>query len=184
MHWWQKAVLYQVYPRSFQDSDGDGVGDLQGIVKRLPYLAELGVDAVWLSPIYPSPMADFGYDICRLHRHRSVVRLADRFRRAASGGACAWIERPARSRPQSHLGAASVVHREPHRPATMRNATGTSGATARPAAGRPTTGCRNSAVPHGRSTRPPANIITTRSSRQQPDLNWRNARASARRCTT
>ncbi len=63
MHWWQKAVLYQVYPRSFQDSNGDGVGDLPGIIERLPYLAELGVDALWLSPIFVSPMADFGYDI-------------------------------------------------------------------------------------------------------------------------
>ena len=63
MHWWQTAVIYQVYPRSFQDTDGDGVGDLPGILARLPYLAELGVDAVWLSPIFLSPMADFGYDI-------------------------------------------------------------------------------------------------------------------------
>src|SRR5918994_1015648 len=62
--WWQTAIIYQIYPRSFQDSNGDGVGDLRGIIRRLPYLAELGVDAVWLSPIFPSPMADFGYDIC------------------------------------------------------------------------------------------------------------------------
>jgi alpha-glucosidase len=61
--WWRDATVYQVYPRSFQDSDGDGVGDLEGIRRRLPYLAWLGVDAVWLSPIYTSPMADFGYDI-------------------------------------------------------------------------------------------------------------------------
>lgn len=63
MHWWQSAVLYQVYPRSFQDSNGDGVGDLRGIAERLPYLVELGVDALWLSPVFVSPMADFGYDI-------------------------------------------------------------------------------------------------------------------------
>jgi alpha-glucosidase len=61
--WWQTAVIYQIYPRSFQDSGRDGVGDLPGIIRRLPYLAELGVDAVWLSPIFRSPMADFGYDI-------------------------------------------------------------------------------------------------------------------------
>lgn len=61
--WWRSGVLYQVYPRSFQDSDGDGVGDLSGIIQRLPYLRELGVDALWLSPIFPSPMVDFGYDI-------------------------------------------------------------------------------------------------------------------------
>jgi alpha-glucosidase len=63
MAWWQTAVIYQIYPRSFQDTNGDGIGDLAGIRQRLPYLAELGVDAIWLSPIYPSPMADFGYDI-------------------------------------------------------------------------------------------------------------------------
>lgn len=63
MPWWQEAVFYQVYPRSFADSDGDGVGDLPGIESRLSYLADLGVDAVWLSPFYRSPMADFGYDI-------------------------------------------------------------------------------------------------------------------------
>jgi alpha-glucosidase len=61
--WWRDAVVYQIYPRSFQDSDGDGVGDLGGIAQRLDHLVDLGVDAFWLSPIYPSPLADFGYDI-------------------------------------------------------------------------------------------------------------------------
>ena len=61
--WWQRGVIYQIYPRSFQDSSGDGVGDLGGILARLDYCAALGIDALWLSPIYPSPMADFGYDV-------------------------------------------------------------------------------------------------------------------------
>src|SRR5215218_905938 len=61
--WWERAVVYQVYPRSFQDSNGDGIGDLPGLTHRLPYLAELGVSAVWLSPMFRSPMRDFGYDI-------------------------------------------------------------------------------------------------------------------------
>lgn len=61
--WWQTGVIYQIYPRSFLDSNGDGVGDLSGITGKLDYLSWLGVDAIWLSPIYPSPMADFGYDI-------------------------------------------------------------------------------------------------------------------------
>ena len=61
--WWHTGVVYQIYPRSFQDSNGDGVGDLAGITQRLDYLRWLGVDAIWLSPVYPSPMADFGYDV-------------------------------------------------------------------------------------------------------------------------
>ena len=61
--WWQKAVVYQVYPRSFQDSSGDGIGDLRGIISRLDYLKTLGIDAIWLSPVYCSPQDDNGYDI-------------------------------------------------------------------------------------------------------------------------
>jgi alpha-glucosidase len=61
--WWQDCIVYQIYPRSFQDSNNDGIGDLQGIIQRLDYIKSLGVDAIWLNPIFTSPMADFGYDI-------------------------------------------------------------------------------------------------------------------------
>jgi alpha-glucosidase len=61
--WWKHGVIYQIYPRSYKDTDGDGVGDLKGINERLDYLGWLGIDAIWISPIYPSPMADFGYDV-------------------------------------------------------------------------------------------------------------------------
>ena len=61
--WWKNAVVYQIYPKSFQDSDGDGIGDIPGIISRLDYLKKLGIDAIWLSPVYRSPQDDNGYDI-------------------------------------------------------------------------------------------------------------------------
>ena len=61
--WWKKSVVYQIYPRSFMDSNGDGFGDLQGIIRKLDYLENLGIDVIWLSPVYDSPQQDNGYDI-------------------------------------------------------------------------------------------------------------------------
>ena len=63
MEWWRGAVLYQVYPRSFMDGNGDGVGDIPGLISRLDHIAALGVDGIWLSPVFTSPMKDFGYDV-------------------------------------------------------------------------------------------------------------------------
>ena len=68
--WWKEGIIYQIYPRSFQDSNGDGIGDLKGVINRLDYFSWLGIETIWLSPLYPSPMADFGYDIadyCDIH---------------------------------------------------------------------------------------------------------------------
>ncbi|XP_045516203.1 maltase 2-like [Pieris brassicae] len=67
LEWWQHCVLYQIYPRSFKDSDGDGIGDLKGIISELPLFVEAGVDAIWMSPIFESPMVDFGYDISNFY---------------------------------------------------------------------------------------------------------------------
>ena len=61
--WYDHAVIYEIYPRSFQDSNGDGIGDINGITSRLDYLKDLGIDAIWITPIYPSPAVDYGYDI-------------------------------------------------------------------------------------------------------------------------
>lgn len=63
LRWWQKAVFYQIYPRSFADANGDGIGDLEGIRRHLDYLQDLGVEAIWLCPHYPSPLVDWGYDV-------------------------------------------------------------------------------------------------------------------------
>ncbi|MFC4902864.1 glycoside hydrolase family 13 protein [Kocuria oceani] len=83
--WWRTAVVYQVYPRSFADSDGDGLGDLGGLLSRLPYLAELGVDAIWLSPFYPSPLADGGYDISDYRDVDPRLGTLDDFDRVVAG---------------------------------------------------------------------------------------------------
>jgi alpha-glucosidase len=61
--WWKEGVIYQIYPRSYYDSTGNGIGDIPGIIRKLDYITDLGVDAIWLSPIFPSPDADFGYDV-------------------------------------------------------------------------------------------------------------------------
>ena len=69
--WWKKAVVYQIYPKSFQDSNGDGFGDLQGIIKRLDYLETLGINAIWLSPVFKSPQADNGYKRGKEAQHKN-----------------------------------------------------------------------------------------------------------------
>jgi len=86
--WWKHGIVYQIYPRSFQDSNGDGIGDLDGIRSRLDYLVSLGIDAVWISPIYPSPMVDFGYDIsdfCDIDRRFGILNRSMRWRFSSRG---------------------------------------------------------------------------------------------------
>ena len=87
--WWKRGIIYQIYPRSFQDSNGDGIGDLEGIRRRLDYLQWLQVDALWVSPVYPSPMADFGYDVADYCGIDLDLRNACRFRSTRRRGTCA-----------------------------------------------------------------------------------------------
>jgi maltose alpha-D-glucosyltransferase/alpha-amylase len=82
--WYLNAVFYQIYPQTFCDSDGDGIGDLNGIISKLDYLKELGVDALWLNPIFESPMLDAGYDVTD---YRKIIRATARW--PTSSGCCA-----------------------------------------------------------------------------------------------
>jgi len=76
--WWKESVVYQIYPRSFADSDGDGIGDIPGIIERLDHVAELGVDVIWLNPVYESPQRDNGYDISDYRSiHHEYGTMAD-----------------------------------------------------------------------------------------------------------
>ena len=108
--WWQSGVIYQVYPRSFADADEDGVGDLVGITSRLDYLEHLGVDAIWLSPIYPSPMVDFGYDVTD-HTGVGLVRDPRALRWPRRRGPPARPAGPGRLHPEPHQRPAPVVRR-------------------------------------------------------------------------
>jgi alpha-glucosidase len=88
--WWRGAVIYQIYPRSFQDSNHDGIGDLAGIIHRLHHVAELGVDAIWISPFFRSPMLDFGYDVSDYRDVDPMFGTLGRFRRADLTAPMSW----------------------------------------------------------------------------------------------
>ena len=152
--WWRDGVLYQIYPRSFADSDGDGIGDLRGITARLDHLEWLGVDGIWLNPTFPSPNDDWGYDVADYTARAPGPRHARGPRRADRRGRPARDPRAARPRPQPHERPARVVPGRARRPRRRATATSTSGPTRRPAAGRRTTGSRTSAARRGRCDEP------------------------------
>lgn len=160
--WWQTSSVYEIYPRSFADSNGDGVGDLEGIRHRLEYLSWLGVDAVWIAPFYRSPMADYGYDVAD---HTDVDplfgSLADFDRLltdAHARGLRVIVDYVPNHTSDRHRG--SLPHAPP---APIRIAIGTPGAIPAPAAGPPTTGSACSAGQRGSGTSRPASSTCTRS---------------------
>ena len=184
--WWTRAVVYQVYPRSFQDSDGDGIGDLGGVLQRLDHLSDLGVDVLWLSPVYPSPQADNGYDISDYQDIDPLFgtpRAARRADRRAAPPRDAAGHGPGR---QPHQRRAPVVRGEQSVASDSPSATGTGGArraTAwRPAtrARSPRTGSRSSRARPGSSTRPAASTTCTCSTASSPTSTGRTPRSGRR----
>ena len=177
--WWRSAAIYQVYPRSFADGDGDGTGDLLGVLDRLPYLRDLGVDAIWFTPWYPSPMADGGYDVAD---YRAIDPA---FGDLAPGRGGDRDRGPAghphhrRRRPEPHLGPAPLVPAGAGRRAGLaraaavlvppRHAART--ASCRPTAGSPTSAARPGAGTTG-ADGTPGEWYLHLFAPGQPDLNW------------
>ena len=133
--WWQKTIAYEIYVRSFYDSNGDGIGDLNGITEKLDYLKELGAGALWLTPCYRSPQADNGYDIADYYEIDEMFGTTEDMERLISEAGKRGIRIPG-----------SLNH--PH-PGTTRKATGISGVTQSPTAALRRTGAAYSAVLHG-----------------------------------
>ena len=161
LKWWQRGVIYQIYPRSFQDSNGDGIGDLPGIIRRLDHVVTLGIDAIWISPIYPSPMADFGYDVtdyAMWRRSSGTSRISTDWspRRIGEASDSFWISFPT-TLPTSIPGLLKV---EAHAP--IRKETGTSGEMLGRRALSLTIGSAVSAGLHGNGMEGRINITTTR----------------------
>ena len=93
--WWKESVAYQVYPRSFVDSNGDGIGDLKGVTSKLDYLKELGIDVIWLSPMFKSPNDDNGYDyVVSIEHEDPIMSIEEGFTRAVSNLKSVLIEQP------------------------------------------------------------------------------------------
>ena len=181
--WWKAGVLYQIYPRSFADSDGDGIGDLRGILDHLDHLEWLGVDGIWLSPITVSPNADWGYDVadfCAV-----AARPGDHGRRRPPGrrGRPARHPGPDGPGPEPHQRPAPLVRRLPLVADGPPAATGTCGPTPSRTARRPTTGSAASAGRPGRWTRRPGSTTCTTTCPSSPTSTG-GTRRSARPSTT
>ena len=182
--WWKNAVVYQVYPRSFQDSDGDGIGDIPGITSRLDHLALLGVDVLWLSPVYRSPMDDNGYDISDYEDVDPLFgTLADLDALIAGchdRGIRLVMDLVVNHTSDEHPW--FVESRDPASPEARLVLVARQAGPTRPAAPRPT-GSRPSAAPPGSTTSASGEYYLHVFSRKQPDLNWENPEVRGRRST-
>jgi len=158
--WWQHAVFYEVYPRSFADSNNDGIGDLKGITSKLDYLKDLGVDAIWITPCFPSPQVDFGYDVSDYENIDPMYgTLADFDRLVAEGkkrNIRIILDFVSITPPTSTNGLLTPNLRAP-----QRTGTGISGATAKVRTSLPTIGRPRSVGPHGNSIVRRTSITTT-----------------------
>ena len=157
--WWKEAVVYQIYPRSFMDSNGDGIGDLNGITEKLEYLKELGIDVIWLSPVYQSPNDDNGYDISDYRDIMDEFGTMDDFKEMLAG----IHERGMKlvmDLVVNHLQMNISGLRNPGNPGITRTGIIISGETAGMGES-PTTGPPISTVPHGSMMRPQTSIICT-----------------------
>ena len=183
--WWRHAVIYEIYPRSFQDSDGDGIGDIKGITARLDYLQDLGIDAIWITPMYPSPGVDYGYDISDYTAiDPNYGTMAD-FDNLVAEAKQARHPRHHGLRHQPHLRPASMVHRVAllahqsqarlvhlaRRQGRDRNQI---------KASRRTTGSPGSAAPPGSGTKRPASTTTTTSMCSSPTSTGATPRSTPR----
>jgi hypothetical protein len=158
--WWKEAVIYQVYPRSFMDSNGDGIGDINGIREKLPYIRELGADAIWICPVFDSPNADNGYDIRDYQSIMPEFGTMDDFDALLTGSASARNETDHRSR--HPIIRAMNIHglSNQGQSGIPGSGTGIFGKTERTGANR-TTGKAYSAAQPGLMTKKQSNIICT-----------------------
>ena len=165
--WWKEAVVYQIYPRSFMDSNGDGIGDIRGITSRLDYLRELGIDVIWLSPVYKSPNYDNGYDISDYQDIMDEFGTMEDFDEMLAQAHARGI-RVVMDLVVNHTSFEQSGSSRAERARTIPTAISTSGAMRRRTAAGPTTGAHGSAARRGRWMRRPASttcICSPRSSR-------------------
>ena len=172
--WWQRAVVYEIYPRSFADSNNDGVGDLEGITSKLDYLKQLGIDAIWITPCFPSPQVDFGYDVSNYENIDPMYGTLQDFDRLVSEGRKKRHSHHSGFRDEPYLRSAPMVHRfalfaNVGAPRLVRLARWYPAT-----AGCPTTGLALFGGSAWKLDATDRAVLLPLLLSQQPDLNWRN----------